>query len=226
MILGRELIVERRLDRLDECLSACSFYDILSAHELQLLRSGFLMKSFARPQSRQLEEFAAPGALYIVSRGNACIHIDSLSGHRCELASLSAGAYGIMSLSPKDCEYELSVDIASDTLVYLADSETVDTLKSRNPRFNAFCYQNMRRQLSQMVYLVGETHFSSLRVRLEKYLSNRSDEGRRELNMTHSDLADVFGTSREVISRLLKELEREGIISQKRCQIAFHPSAM
>ena len=218
--------MERRLDRLDECLSACSFYDILSAHELQLLRSGFLMKSFARPQSRQLEEFAAPGALYIVSRGNACIHIDSLSGHRCELASLSVGAYGIMSLSPKDCEYELSVDIASDTLVYLADSETVDTLKSRNPRFNAFCYQNMRHQLSQMVYLVGETHFSSLRVRLEKYLSNRSDEGRRELNMTHSDLADVFGTSREVISRLLKELEREGIISQKRCQIAFHPSAM
>lgn len=131
-----------------------------------------------------------------------------------------------MSLSPEDCEYELSVDIASDTLVYLADSETVDTLKSRNPRFNAFCYQNMRRQLSQMVYLVGETQFSSLRVRLEKYLSNRSDEGRRELNMTHSDLADVFGTSREVISRLLKELEREGIVSQKRCQIAFHPSAM
>ncbi len=218
--------MERRLDRLDECLSACSFYDVLSASELQLLRSGFLMKSFSRPQSKTLEEFAAPGALYVMGSGSACIRIDSLSGHRCELTSLPAGAYGIMSLSPEGCEYELSVDIAPNTLIYLADAETVDTLKCRNQRFNAFCYQNMREQLSQMVYLIGETQFSSLKVRLEKYLSNRSDEGRRELNMTHSDLADVFGTSREVISRLLKELEREGVITQKRCQIAFHPSVL
>jgi CRP/FNR family transcriptional regulator len=53
--------------------------------------------------------------------------------------------------------------------------------------------------------------------RILRYLEERREvTGTDELNLAHQDIANDLNTSREVVSRLLKQMERQGIIELRR----------
>ena len=62
--------------------------------------------------------------------------------------------------------------------------------------------------------LVEEVAFKHMDERLIEYLEDKSESGR--LSATHQKIAADLGTSREVISRLLKDLERKGRVALSR----------
>jgi CRP/FNR family transcriptional regulator len=71
-------------------------------------------------------------------------------------------------------------------------------------------------RLESLVYLVEDVRFKKLDIRLKEWLS---ESGEKTLHITHDKIAAHMGSSREVISRLLKEFEREGLIQISRGQI-------
>ena len=54
-------------------------------------------------------------------------------------------------------------------------------------------------------------------IRLEDYLIEKAEN--YQLQATHQDIANDLGTSREVVSRILKEFERKGQIALYRNKI-------
>jgi CRP/FNR family transcriptional regulator len=55
--------------------------------------------------------------------------------------------------------------------------------------------------------------FEKLDQRLEKLLIQKAElHHTKTVQTTHQQLADELGTTREVISRLLKQMENEGIV--------------
>ena len=65
--------------------------------------------------------------------------------------------------------------------------------------------------------------FMDLPTRLRRYLSDKVKiQGKMTLQTTHQDIANDLHTSRVVISRLLKSLEREGILSLHRNAVEMH----
>jgi len=71
-----------------------------------------------------------------------------------------------------------------------------------------------------MAHLVEETVFHNLDMRLACLLGHLFERNQSPtLNITHDNIARELGTSREVISRLLKESERKGCITLARGQI-------
>lgn len=51
----------------------------------------------------------------------------------------------------------------------------------------------------------------------------RAEQGRLiPLRLTHQDLADVLGTTRVTVTRILQQLQQQGIISQDKHQIMLH----
>jgi CRP/FNR family transcriptional regulator len=58
--------------------------------------------------------------------------------------------------------------------------------------------------------LVSEIAFGKMDERLNSYLIEKSEDGK--LRRPHKQIANDLGTSREVVSRLLKEFERQGLI--------------
>ena len=72
-------------------------------------------------------------------------------------------------------------------------------------------------RLQSVITLVEEVTFRRLDVRLADYLLARMEEhGGDSLRATHESIAFDLGTSREVISRLLKEFEHEGLVGLER----------
>ena len=74
-------------------------------------------------------------------------------------------------------------------------------------------------RLSLTMELVGEVAFGSLERRLDDYLVERAENDR--LRTTHQAIANDLGSSREVVSRLLKEFERRGRVRLGRSEIVL-----
>jgi CRP/FNR family transcriptional regulator len=81
----------------------------------------------------------------------------------------------------------------------------------------SFVFGGLSDRLIAVMNLVEEIAFRKLDERLRAYIRERSLDGL--LSTTHHKIANDLGTSREVVSRLLIELERKGAISLSRNQI-------
>ena len=79
--------------------------------------------------------------------------------------------------------------------------------------FREFILTNLTDRFNDVLALIEETVFESLDTRLVCMLARLSKESSSDtLHITHQDLARELGSSREVISRLLKGLEKQGCI--------------
>jgi len=73
-----------------------------------------------------------------------------------------------------------------------------------------FIFSAFSQVFAPVVCLLEEVAFRKLDERLAEYLVEKSEDN--ELYTTHQQIADDLGTAREVISRLLKDFERKGLI--------------
>lgn len=86
-----------------------------------------------------------------------------------------------------------------------------------HPEVRDFVFALLSDRLALVMALVEEVAFGRMDERLANYLSSRATAG--QMNATHQAIANDLGTSREVVSRLLKEFEREGSIRLERNRI-------
>jgi len=101
-------------------------------------------------------------------------------------------------------------------LLALPGGRFVD-LMARSPAMRGYVFAILNRRFSEIITLVEEVAFGRLDTRLMNYLEEKSVDG--ILRGTHQEIANDLGSSREVVSRLLKEFERQGRIRLARTRI-------
>jgi CRP/FNR family transcriptional regulator len=82
-------------------------------------------------------------------------------------------------------------------------------MTARYAEMRAFVHSQINASLASVMALVSEIAFGRMDERLKSYLAAKSQDGR--VRRTHQQIANDLGTSREVVSRLLKDFEREGL---------------
>jgi CRP/FNR family transcriptional regulator len=83
--------------------------------------------------------------------------------------------------------------------------------------FVALTYQN---RFQEMLRAIDDIAFKNMDERLLSYLRTKVSQLKNTtLSVTHQDIAHELGTSREVISRLLKKLEKDNIVSLGRNKV-------
>jgi CRP/FNR family transcriptional regulator len=80
-----------------------------------------------------------------------------------------------------------------------------------------FVFSLFSRRFNEIIELLEDVTFGRLDERLVEYLIEKSSDNL--LPSSHQKIANDLGTSREVISRLLKDLERKGNIALYRNQV-------
>ena len=72
----------------------------------------------------------------------------------------------------------------------------------------------IRARFNELLNTIDQIAFHKLDERLMNYLRGKSEiSGNLELHVSHEQIALELASSREVISRLLKKLENEGVVS-------------
>lgn len=101
-----------------------------------------------------------------------------------------------------------SAEASTDGSILLVPDVHFRKLVSDHEDMRQFVFRLFSDRLASIVELVEEVVFARMDERLDNYLLEKSEN--EILLSTHQKIADDLGTSREVVSRLLKDLERKG----------------
>lgn len=155
----------------------------------------------------QLAETGREITLYRVGAGECCILTAS-----CIMSQQSFPAIAV-------CETE--------TEGLLIPASQVDDWMGRFPEWRRFVWTLMANRLSNVLCLLEEVTFRRVDQRLSRYLLQAAQgQGSASLTITHQTIADDLGTSREVVSRILKDLEQRGLVALSRGQVAIEKEAL
>ena len=106
--------------------------------------------------------------------------------------------------------------------VILLPVEMLDNWICKYPGWKQFVMQTFQNRFRELIDTIDSIAFLNLDERLIRYFTDRYKQtGTAKLHETHQDLALRLNTSREVVSRLLKKLEKDGKIKLSRNFIDF-----
>lgn len=104
----------------------------------------------------------------------------------------------------------------TDITGYLLPAEIVRQLYTEELPYQQYVFELFAKRLESMAGLIEDVRFKKLDHRLLDWLH---EQPKKTVAITHEKLASHLGTSREVISRLLKEFEHNGIVRLQRGKI-------
>ena len=145
--------------------------------------------------------------LYRVGPGESCILTTS-----CILSDQPFPATAV-------CEtpVEAVVVPASDVVRWLTGSDA----------WRNYLFGLLSRRLANIISVVEEVVFRRMDRRIAAYLLGRARGREQTLHVTHQEIASDLGTSREVVSRILKDFEGNGLIEAGRGTIILRlPAAL
>lgn len=101
--------------------------------------------------------------------------------------------------------------IAEDEVELIAiPQEKLDEWLVKYPSWKSYIFNSFTQRFNELLRSLESIAFQKLDQRLIKYLKNKAKvTGKTALQLSHHQIAEEMGTSREVISRLLKQLENE-----------------
>jgi len=158
-------------------------------------------------------------AIPIVFSGSLKVVREEQSGQSVFLYYIREGESCALTLS--SClKRETSSAIAyteSETQLVALPVESVYNFVRRYPSWNDFVIQTFNSRFEELLQLVDNVCFQKIDSRLIKYLNTSCTLLKtKELTISHQEIANDLATSREVISRLLKQLEKKGGVKLSR----------
>jgi CRP/FNR family transcriptional regulator len=136
------------------------------------------------------------------------------SGKEILLYHISPGESCVLSItaSLNDSNSRAEAITESPSTVILIRAEKLKDWTERYRTWRKFVMKLYFQRLEELLALVDSIAFKNIDIRLIEKLREKTDPLSNEINTTHQQLANELGTAREVVSRLLKQLEKENKI--------------
>ncbi|MEQ9468276.1 MAG: Crp/Fnr family transcriptional regulator [Ekhidna sp.] len=192
-------------------------------------------------EPKLIDEIVTIGRLKKVSAGNVVISPDSpgnempivLSGllkvmrqdpdgNEVFLYYLEGGETCAMSITccieGRKASYKVMAE--EDSTLWMIPMTYMDSWIKKYESFRRFVFGAYQTRFDELLMTIDSVVFHKMDERLYRYLlDTKQATGSYEIHKTHEQIANELNTSRVVISRLLKGLEREGKIEQHRNKI-------
>lgn len=147
-------------------------------------------------------------------------------GHEILLYYIKPGESCVMSFLGATCNQRSKIRAIAeeDTEVVMLPVGDAVALIERSPQWVQFIFELYNKRFEELLDVVNAIAFHRVDERLLELLKRKRNlTGSGTLHITHQQLAQELGTAREVVSRLLKQLEKQGKIELGRNRIDLHP---
>lgn len=159
----------------------------------------------------------------LLLKGQLRILREDEEGHELLLYYIRPGETCAMSLTCCSGNAVSNVRAAAeeDSELLLLPIQIIDEWTTKYPSFKSFILKTYQRRFEELLNTIDSIAFHNLDDRLSQLLKQKSEKEGSELKTTHQELANQLNSSREVISRLLKQMERKGKIQMGRNKITL-----
>ena len=200
-----------------------TFWDRLEEKEKNLLLNNIGEKIFMKGDSIYSADEECLGVLLIKS-GMLRVFILSEDGREVTLYRLYPGDTCVLSASCilNSINFEVHIAAEEDTEVLLINIAAFGKVAKENVYAENFSLRNAMERFSEVMFAIEEILFSSIEKRLANFLLEEADRvGDDKIKVTHDRIAKNIGSAREVVSRMLKVFQEEGLIEQGRGKIVI-----
>lgn len=167
--------------------------------------------------------------LPIVKSGTIRIYFVSQNGLEMTLYRITKGESCILTISCllTNKMFPALAFTESDCEIILIESKILKLWINKFELWREFVFDYMSRTIFKVLSLLEDSKFSRTEFRLIEFLQNQYEKCGIKLKITHQFIASEIGTSREVVSRILKELESDRVIKLSRGIISIlNPSGL
>ncbi|HPW53485.1 MAG TPA: Crp/Fnr family transcriptional regulator [Erysipelotrichaceae bacterium] len=157
--------------------------------------------------------------LLLIKSGQLRAYMISEEGREITLYRLFAydmclfSAYCIM----RSIEFEIIIEAEKDTQLWVIPSEIYKTLMEESAAVANYTNEVMGTRFTDVMWLIEQIMWKSLDRRLASFLQQESAiEESNRLKITHEAIANHLGSHREVITRMLRHFQNEGLVRLSR----------
>ncbi len=162
--------------------------------------------------------------LFLVESGQLRAYILSDEGKEITLYRLFERDMCLFSASCMiaSIQFDIWVEAEKDTRLWVLPVSAYQTLMKSSPAVANYTNELMASRFSDVMWLMDQVLFKSIDSRLATFLIEESGiEGSDTLHITHERIAHHLGTAREVVTRMLKYFQDEGMVRLSRGGIAL-----
>lgn len=168
-----------------------------------------------QPGEMILREGAYVKHIPLVARGLVKVFKEDDEGNEVLLYYIKSGESCVMSLTAclKNEKSSVKAIVEEDAEIMLIPAAASVLWARKHPDWNEFMLQLFNSKYHELLHIVNILTFHKKEIRLMDYLFKKAETtNSKNLTATHQEVANDLGSTREVISRLLKKLEHEGKI--------------
>ena len=165
--------------------------------------------------------------LFLIKSGQLRAYILSDEGREITIYRLFERDMCLFSAScmMRSIQFQITIETEKDSEIWVIPVDTYQKLMEESAAVANYTTEVMSTRFTDVMWLIEQVMWKSLDKRLAKFLVEESDiEETATLNITHEVIANHLGTHREVITRMLKYFQNEGIVTLSRGAITINDS--
>lgn len=196
-------------------LESVRLFAAVPAHYLTQLEKHSVLRKYPR-NTVLVTEGDESSHLYVIRKGTVSAYLTNDEGRQVNLNYMQEGDYfGELSLldgQPRSA----SVITLSDCEVLMLPKASVHELMREYPDFALMMITELTRRVRELTDSVKDLALLDVYGRVSSTLEKLCDSDKRIHNpkVTHQDIANMVGSSREMVSRIMKQLLIGGYIEQ------------
>jgi CRP/FNR family transcriptional regulator, anaerobic regulatory protein len=171
-----------------------------------------------------LQEESYIKAIPLVLNGSLKVLRTDPHGHEILLYYITPGESCIMSfLSGIHNETsKVKAVVEEDAEILFIPVDKANEWVKKFPEWSDFIFRLYHKRFEELLTTVNAIAFQKLDTRLLQLLKQKAAiHQSNEIKITHQQLADELGTAREVISRVIKQMENEGLVKLSRNKLTL-----
>ena len=120
----------------------------------------------------------------------------------------------------RSIQFEVTVETEKDTELWIIPAEVYQGIMEESAPVSNYTNELMATRFSDVMWLMEQVMWKSLDKRVAAFLlEEMSIEGTAQLKITHETIANHLGSHREVITRMLRYFQNEGMVKLSRGMI-------
>ena len=122
----------------------------------------------------------------------------------------------------RSIQFEVSIEAEKDTDLWVIPAAVYQRIMEESAPVSNYTNELMASRFSEVMWLMEQVMWKSLDKRVAAFLLEEAAiEGTSELKLTHEIIANHLGTHREVITRMLRYFQSEGMVKLARGTVAI-----
>lgn len=197
------------------------FWGYLTEEQKSLIMSNIVPMTFSQGQNVHRGDNDCIGII-LIKNGRLRTYILSEDGKEVTLFRQGEGEVCVLSASCmlNSITFDVHIDAEKDSEVFVLNTAVFERLCKENVYVENFSYKNTTSRFSDVMWAMEQILFMSFQKRLAIFLTDQlALEGSDCVTMTHEAIANHMGSAREVVSRMLKYFQSEGIVELSRGDI-------